>query len=214
MANCYIDPCAPLSWDALFPYVLPYVLGVPDELMAHHIRLACIEFCRRSGISHDENVFDLQAGVDTYFLKTLCDYQIIRIYEVDVLHRWVYKPTIRKPLIPWHWTAFGFWMENIDVIHMSRPVAQDITEAMRVEFVVAPTQDGCCLDNYLYESWAEGIAFGAIHRLSLIPNTGWYNLNQAQIFGLKFRNEIARARTAVDLNFTSGPLVMQGERFI
>src|SRR6516225_4403258 len=97
---CYIDPTSCISWDALFPYVLPYTLGVPDELMAHHIRLSCIEFCRRSGILHDENVFDLQTNVLEYFLTTLCEYDIVRVFQVTYRNQWYYRPSITKPLQP------------------------------------------------------------------------------------------------------------------
>ena len=210
MANCYIDPNATLSWDALFPYVLPYVLGVPNELMAHNIRLSAIEFCRRSGILHDENTFEMQAGVSDFFLTTICDYEIVRIVEVSMCGCYHFRPTLHKPMNNCFCGPYGFWMENVDVLHLSKPFPGFQTQPqpnnpankhLRVEFVVQPKQDGCTLDNYLYEYWAEGIAYGAIHRLMMIPNVKWFNPQLAQAYQLKFRNEIVRARTANDLNF-------------
>lgn len=37
-----------MIWRDLFPYVLPYVPGVPDATAVHHIRNAAIDFCRRT----------------------------------------------------------------------------------------------------------------------------------------------------------------------
>lgn len=213
--TCYIDPTSCLSWDALFPYVLPYTLGMPDELMAHHIRLSCIEFCRRSGILHDANEFDLQSHVSDYFLTTVCEFEIVRVFEV-VFHRlWRCHPSVTKPINRFCAGPYQFWMENVDVIHLSAmPTTNDIEKGLRVEFIVQPKQDGCILDNYLYEYWAEAIAYGAIHRILLLPNTGWFNPNLSKEFMLKYRAELARARSMGDMNFTSGSIEMTTRRWV
>lgn len=222
MANCYIDPNDTLGWDALYPYVLPYVMGAPDELVLGQLRLAAIDFCKRSSILHDENTFDMQAAVTDYFLTTLCDYQIIRTYKVTVLDRWEYYPSINKPR-QFTCGPYQFWMENVDVLKLSRPFTnldsaavppQTTNQNLRVEFIIAPKQDGCVLDNYLYENWGEGIAYGAIARLLKMPKAPWFNPAMGNDYELKFRKETARARTAADMNFTSGSVEMQMRRWV
>ncbi|MGH7745450.1 MAG: hypothetical protein ACREQ5_11750 [Candidatus Dormibacteria bacterium] len=227
--SCFIDPTKQLSWDALSSYINPYVLGAPDNLIQHNARLSAIEFCRRSGILHDENLIDLQTGVQDYFLTTVCDYEVVRVFEVTMLDRWVIRPSITKPRkfnnfagfnsvsyygTNWWCGPYGFYMQNVDVIHITPATQQNFTQGLRVEFIVQPKQDGCVLDNYLYEYWAEGIAAGAIARLCLIKNTSWYDPGLFKEFDMKFRNELNRARGTVDMNFSSGSMMMQSERWI
>jgi hypothetical protein len=228
MAGCYINANSHLSWDALTPYILPWVLGAPEELLMAQARLACIELCRRSGILHDENHIDLQKGVTEYFLTTLCDYQIVRTYEVTMLNQWTFRPTIDKPLrrnggpfnsvgyygTSWWCGPYGFYMPNVDVVQITPATQQDFPLGLRVEFIVMPKQDGCTLDNYLYENFAEGIAAGAISRLKKIKGTNWYDPPGALDYERAFQKEITRARGIVDMNFTSGSVMMQAERWV
>lgn len=212
--SCYIDPLSCLSWDALLPYVHPYARGAPDEVMLQAIRSSAIEFCRRSGVLHDENTLDIQAYVKDYPLETLCDYEIVRTYEVVVSNTWRYRPSITKNRVCWTLGGYQFYMQQPDIVVITNPPSMDIPNGLQVEFIVQPKQDGCTVDNLLYESWAEGIAFGAIARLLMMPNTSWFSMPTAQAFQVKYRSELARARTSVDLNFTSGSAIMQTERWI
>lgn len=226
---CSLDPESHLAWDALSPYVNPYVLGVPEALMLHTIRESCIEFCKSSGVLHDEQWIDLQKGVHEYFLETLCDFQIVRVFQVDMLNRWSVQPTVRNinrraPNIPfnavdtygpsWWCGPYGFYLENVDVIKLTSGVQQDYPKGLRVEFVVVPKQDGCTLDNFLYQNYAEEISAGAIGRLKLIKDTAWYDPQGSLMFFNKFRKGVGIARAAVNRNFTSGPLYMQAQRWV
>lgn len=228
--TCYIDPNKPLSWDALDSYILPWVLGCPIEIIRAQARLSAIEFCRRSGILHDENYFDLQKGVQEYFLSTVCDYQIVRVYEVTMLNQWIFRPTVQKPMrnagIPFnsvgYWGAswwcgpYGFYMKAPDVIQITPATQKDFPKGLRVEFVVMPKQDGCTLDNYLYETWAESIAAGAIARCKAMKGDTitWYDPQGAKESMTRFINDMNRARGNVDMNHTSGPIAMQAERWV
>lgn len=228
--NCYVDPNKPLSWDALDPYILPWVLGCPVEIMRAQARLAAIEFCRRSGILHDENYFDLQAGVSEYFLSTICDYQVVRVYEVTMLNRWTFRPTLTKPLQQWggpfnavgyqgtNWWCgpYGFYMKSPEVVFITPCTQQDFKAGLRVEFVVMPKQDGCTLDSYLYETWAESIAAGAIARIKSMKGESitWYDPTGARDFNMRFINDMNRARGNADMNHGSSSGKMQAERWV
>ena len=37
-----------MKWEDFGPFVLPYVVGCPLPTMVHHVRLAAIEFCKRT----------------------------------------------------------------------------------------------------------------------------------------------------------------------
>lgn len=225
---CNFDPNDHLSWDVLGPYILPYVLGVPDELMNHHARLACIDFCKSSGILHDENYIDLQKGEREYFLTTECDYQIIRTYSVTMLNRWTLQPTMDKPIRPylapfntvgyygvgWWGGPYGYYMYDVSTIIISPATQQDFLKGLRVEFIVAPTQDSCTLNNYLYSSFAEEIAAGAISTLKLIMGQNWSDPKGSGFWQNKFRRGVAKARATADRNFTSGPLMMRSNRWV
>jgi hypothetical protein len=204
--SCYIDPNGALSWDALLPYVLPYTRGVPDEIAAQAIRASAIEFCRWSGYLHDVAKYDLQANVHHYPLETLCDYNIVRVFRVTVRGVWNYWPVVEKPLF--QCGCFVFFMESPTCLRLQRPPQLDEPQALEVEVVVAPKQDSCTLDNDLYEYWADGISAGAVDRILSMPNTDWYNPSEAKRFGLKFKNEKARARAERDRQFASSSMMV------
>lgn len=228
--TCYIDPNKPLSWDALDPYILPWVLGCPVEILRAQARLAAIEFCRRSGILHDENYFDLQKNVREYFLTSVCDYQVVRVYSVSMLNKWTFNPTLNKPLVVqggpfnsvgywgynWWCGPYGFYMKSPSVIEITPATQQDFPRGLRVEFVVMPKQDSCTLDNYLYETWAESIAAGAISRCKMMkgPTITWSDSEGAKEYNTRFLNDINRARGNADMNHTSGPTYMTAARWV
>lgn len=231
MAGCYVDDTTPeQQLDALYPYVLPYVLGVPEPVMAGEIRLALVEFCRRSGILHDENWIDLQKNVQEYFLETHCEYDIVRIFRVDMLNRWSFSPTIQRPIgnqggpfnsigywgTGWWCGPWGFYVVAPNVIRITPATQQDFKKGLRVEFIIQPKQDSCGLNSYLYQQWAEGIAAGAIARLKRMKGQDiqWYDPQGAAEFEAKFQKELGRARSTSDMNNTSGPVMMTAQRFI
>jgi hypothetical protein len=195
----FINPNATLSWDAALPYVVPYVIGAPPELILHHIRMAAIELCNWSGIIHDINKYDLQKGVQDYQLITDCNYNIIRIKRVTVDERWDYTPVTAK--LPAGIGAYLYQMTSPTMIHLRRPPNKDDPQGLEVEAIVAPKQDSCVLDNYLYEQWVQGIAYGAISTLIALPNTNWYNPKEADRYELKFRKEKVRCRAEADRAF-------------
>jgi hypothetical protein len=209
--SCYINPEGVLGFDALLPYVNPYVRGAPPEIMLHHIRLSTIEFCRRSGILHDINQYYLQAYTQDYQLTTDCNYDIVRVVRVTVDKRWNYSPVNVK--LPGGVGAYLYHMTSPTILHLRRPPAIDNPNGLEVETAVAPKQDSCVLDNYLYEMWAEGIAAGAISRLLSIPQTNWFDRQSLADFALKFRKELTRCRAEIDRAFAPGGL-MKTEQWI
>lgn len=181
---------------------MPYCRGVPDEIAIHNIRLATIEFCRRSGILHDVQKYDLQAYVEDYQLTTDCNYEIVRVFRITVNEWWTYTPVNEK--IPQRGIgAYLFYMSSPAMCHLRRPPAIDNPKGLEVEVIVQPKQDSCVLENYLYEFWAEGIAAGAISRLLLLPQTNWYDPKLATDFRTTFRKELTRCRIEIERSFTN-----------
>lgn len=211
MADCYLDPNSTLSWDSLFPYVTPWVRGAPTDLMAHHIRMSCINFCRVSGILHDVQTYDLQAYVQDYYLTTECDYEINDIVRVTIDKRWTYTPVNFK--LPAGVGAYLVYADSPTHIVVRRPPAIDDPQGLEVETTVKPKQDSCVLDNYLYQNWAEGIAEGAIASLLSIPQTNWFDRKESNEHQKLYRREITRARAYIDRSFQQRT-VMRGEQFV
>jgi hypothetical protein len=197
--TCYINPTASLGWDALLPYVMPYARGVPDQIVLHNVRMAAIDFCKRTGILHDIQTYNLQGFVSNYQLTTDPNYTIIRVVRVTVDKRWDYQPVTSK--LPAGIGAYLYHMTSPTTLHLRRPPPIDDPQGLEVETVVQPQQDSCILDNYLYQAWADALASGALERLLAIPQTDWYNPAQARDFGIKYSKEISRARALIDRAF-------------
>lgn len=76
-----------MKWSDFGPYVLPYVIGCPDPTMEQHVRLAAIEFFRRT-LSWRE-VLDavLTDGTERVELELPSGAQVIKIKSVEVAGR-------------------------------------------------------------------------------------------------------------------------------
>ena len=208
---CYISPTGTLSWDALLPYVLPKARGVPPDLALQYIRESAIEFCRRSGILHDIQQYYLQAYVEDYQLVTDPNYEIVQVFRVTVDKRWNYSPVNQK--LTAGIGAFVYHMSSPTIINLRRPPAIDDPKGLEVETIVAPKQDSCVLDNYLYQQWATGIAAGALDSILSLGQTNWYDPKAAQRYADIFTKNLTRARAMIDRAFSPRSM-MKTEQWI
>lgn len=199
------------TWTDLLPYVIPYVRGVPEELAVHHIRLAAIEFCRRTDLLRRLNIFDVQEGVTDYFFEVDNCYVPVRVLNV-CFDKHKYFPKSGESCC--HVGCHTFWLDDPCSINISKPPQKDIAGGLEVTISIAPSQDACVFDEYLYQEWAEVIAHGALERIFTIPDTNWFNQNLAVMYRDKFRVGIGHGRNKNFLRHASGPMMMQGEAWV
>lgn len=228
----------------ILPYVLPNCNALPEEMAMDYGRRAYIEFARRSGAMCHVVVDDLQEGVRDYPIDVPTGFQVNRINWVEIERHRIVSPSFdhneahticsgsNQQLYqnysggamngsygygPNYWCACGPWqftMQGYECLWLYKAPIKDHENGIRIEFSVFPTQDICVFDADFFDRWVEGIAYGALSRALLLPNTDWYDKQESMLYAKKFNIEIQRARHKFDLNYSRGPMRMQAKRFV
>lgn len=159
-----------MLWSEFGPYVMPYVIGVPEPMMALHVRLAAIEFCRRTlcDIRTLEGVL-CDGASPLVELEPEQGTQIIKIKAVEVAGKeWpvvdaragLSHARSQSPL------DFAFTEDNIS---LSVYPLQAAGVAVVVDAALAPSLTAASLSKPVAAKHAQDIAHGAVASLKRIP---------------------------------------------
>ncbi len=201
-------------WSDLFPYVLPYVIGCPDPTAEQHIKLAAIDFCRRtlchrvtlepelcSGVSHDIELCP-ESGT-----------QIIKIKAVAVGEREfslvdpVRGLSMARSEYP---SDFVFTQDNLTLqvypLQVSgTPVVADVA--------LAPAITATGLNAILAAAHLQDIVQGAIASIKRIPGQPFSDLNGSTLHQGLFEARIKTVAAKVARGFASARISSHGRFF-
>lgn len=159
-----------MKWSDFSPYVLPYVTGCPEPVMEQHVKLAAIEFFRRT-LSYRQVLDPVTTdGTALVPLDAPMQTQIIRIKSVTVGdHDFPLVETARGfELSRTHpGREFAFTQDGSTlVVYPIQPAGiQVIAEA-----AVAPSVTSTTLDDAQAQQHMQDIAQGAIASIKRVPN--------------------------------------------
>lgn len=190
-----------MNIDELYPYVLPHVLGCPNPVMAHHIRLAAIEFCNKTRW-HEDECLPINDGIGRVRLQTDSHIEVSNISKVYVDGREYSNKTSRS----------GFGLLNSGSVEQFYCVlgsgqvlainpAPTSNATVRVVASFRPTISATALDGALDE-WREGIASGAVHRIAALPEQAFSNANISMFHKTMFDMSVQEARVKKYLGST------------
>jgi hypothetical protein len=170
-----------MLWSDFSPYVLPFVIGAPEPLMALHVRLAAIEFCRRT-LCHTRTLEPVTTdGISTLVeIEPEAGTQIVKIKAVTVGGReWtlVDPGTGLSYLRIQSTQSLAFTQDNISL--QVSPLQVAGTEVV-IEAAMAPTLTAGSFDDILGAQYAQDIAHGAIASLKRINGQPYSDLNGAK----------------------------------
>ena len=201
-------------WSDLLPYVLPYVIGCPDPTAEQHIKLAAIDFCRRtlchrvtlepelcSGVSHDIELYP-EHGT-----------QIIKIKAVAVGGREVslVDPVKGLSLARSEYPSdFVFTQDNLTLqvypLQASRtPVVADVA--------LAPAITAAGLSDMLSAAHLQDIVQGAIASIKRVPGQPFSDLNGSTLHQGLFEARIKTVAAKVARGFASARISSHGRFF-
>lgn len=180
-----------MKWSDFGPYVLPHVIGCPDPTMEQHVRLAAIEFFRRT-LSWRE-VLDavLTDGTEWVELEPPRQTQIIKIKSVSVAGR-------AFPLVE---TAHGMELARADtgrefvftqdgrtlaVFPIQKPGIHVVAEVALTPGITATT-----LQDALAYQHMQDIAHGAIASIARIPGQVFTDPSNSQAQQTLFERRIS-----------------------
>lgn len=239
--NCEMDT---VELKDILPYIQPNCVALPDEMGMDYGRRAYIEFARRSGAVVRRLVYDLQDGIVDYPIEVPDGYSVSRINRVIIEGNSVISPTHDDIVCcygwgggsqfiagsysggsmagsygygPNFWCPCGNWrfrMDGYNCLILQRAPVRDCEHGLVIEVSLQPKQDVCNFEADFFDRWCEGIAYGALMRALMLPNTDWYNPQESTRYRALFNAEIQRAKHKFDLNYSRGPATMRAKRFV
>lgn len=175
-----------------YPYVLPSVIGAPDPVVDHHIRQACIEFCRRT-LCYTKTLAPIVAdGIETKFtIVPPSETEVIKVMGVAVDGRpWTVVDTQRGIELvrndSYQDFAFTEDRETIDVYPLQ---ALDIE--ILVDAALVPTYTATTIDSDVVGRYMQDIAMGALASLQMMPKTEWSDPGHAKVNAHMFNSRCA-----------------------
>lgn len=190
-----------MLWSEFNPYVLPYVIGAPDPLIAHHVRLAAIDFCRRTAC-HQATLAPVMTGGSVLLgLIPIPGTQIIKVkaVEVDGRDHALIDPVgglrLARADSP---QEFCFTQDN-STMHIYP--APDAGVSVVVDAILAPSLIADGLDDAIGGAYMQDIALGAIASLQRVPNQSFTEINGSALMQAQYQARVSTTAAKVARGF-------------
>lgn len=195
-----------MLWSEFSPYVLPYVSGAPDPLIAHHVRLAAIDFCRRT--SCYQASLDPIASDGTVLVEIEADtgLQIIKIKAVAVngkdypLVDSAGGLKLARANSP---QDFCFTQDN-QILQVYPAPAAGVTVVL--DAILAPTLTATGLINAVANAYMQDMAMGAIASLQRVPNQPFTDLNSSALMQAQYQARVSTTAAKVARGLMGGKM--------
>jgi hypothetical protein len=203
-AICLQHAVPQVSFDAFIPYISVVVDGVPANVAGHMARLATIDFALRSHVVRRTMWAPSQTAVRHYPLEIGDCYTMVSVSSLSVNEEQyaARAPAGQVDIYSGCWFAF----EQPCDLYIGRPACEDRARGLEVNLIVAPGQDSCTIDQWVYQRYAEPIAAGALARLFRMPSEPWYDLRLAKDYANDFDRMLTLARAADRSGYSSAPM--------
>lgn len=213
-----------MKLDALLPYLLPDVPGVPDITALQALRLSTIRFCEET-LAWDEiqDPVPLEDGVNEYDLDVEQGSRIAAIKNVWLADRPltpVSMEELSQRLPNWQ-TATGS-----DPVYYNAPADQnairiypipdgveDFGKTMTLRVVYVPTLAATTVPDSVLNLYLEPIIHGAKYRLMVAPGKGWSNPQLAVYHQAEFEKGVHSAKIDILHEGVQGSLRVKPLRF-
>jgi len=178
-----------MQWSDFGPYVHPFVIGCPEPVMTHHVRLAAIEWCRRT-LCWTEWLDDVSTeSTPETEIDPGRNRQIIKIKHVLVGGKdWgLVEPNYGIRLALQQSSEEFCFTEDQKVLQI-HPL-QPTNTTVRVRAALAPTLQAPSMDRVLDEH-AQDIAEGAIASIMRLPGQSFSSMGDSVVHEAAFRGRI------------------------
>lgn len=209
---------ATTAFTSLLPEVLPSVPGCADIVAVNAIRNSVIEFCERTlywqelqdsaTVTTADFPYDLKAPAGarvTQVLAVIVNGTPIDPTGADALaavSNWQ-NHTAQQPLAYYHITP--------QQIGLYPALGTSATLQIRVAY--APTRTATAFEEYLYQTYMEALADGALYRLLGMPGRAWSNPELGLFHRRKFQQAVQGAAVDANKTFSRTQLTIQMRAF-
>ena len=180
-----------MLWSEFNPYVVPYVLGAPDPLIVQHVRLAAIDFCRKTACHQATLDPVLSLGTELITMVPGGGLQIVKVKSVAVdgndypLVDAVGGLKLVRSESP---QDFCFTQDN-QTLQVYPAPAVDIEVV--IDAILAPTMTATSLNDVVANTHMHDIALAAIASLQRVPNQPFTDLNSAAITQAQYQGRVS-----------------------
>lgn len=195
---------------SLLPEIRRNVKGCPDLTMIYALNRAARMFCSDSWICRRKQIDTLVVGQQQYPFNPPANEEVICIK-----HAMVQFPAPSNSVIGMQVIYGEFINPNwgpscpralcmIPYTNYYLDRKPDQAYILTIEYVTQPIMEGNYIPDELGVRYVQALGYGALEYLLMMPNCPWSNPQQAAFYGLRFNQEIAKARGEAAFDFSPG----------
>lgn len=211
-----------MKTEALFPYLLPDVPGVPDVTAKQALLLSTIEFCVLTHAWDEiQDQITLEDNVNSYDVDVLQGSRVVAVKNM-----WTNTQELRPVTMSELQRLIPNWQEATGSIP-SYYNAPDDQGAFRIypiplasnglqltlRVAYAPTLTATSIPDAVVNRYLEPIISGAKHRLMVAPGKGWSNDKLAMYHKGQFDEGVLRAKIDIMHDKAQGTIKVKPVRF-
>ena len=191
-----------VTYNNFLPEIHTAFPDLPEVIVLNAIRNSCIEFCEQTlCLLYEQDAISLVAGENTYDFD-LPPYtslvSIVSAYYKDTALTAVNLNTIAA-LYPGDWrTVEGaprYYLQlTRDALTVVPKPATAESQVLKLIVALKPTRDSYDVDDSIYDSYTDAVAYGARARLYDTPGHAYFNLDASLNYKKLFLCEVAKAR--------------------
>lgn len=187
-----------VAWSSFKSLVQPDLPGCPWASIVEALRWSAVEFFDRSKVWRTEPAIEFDTIVGQSDYSPVLPGKISRVTSVHKIGGHYLQKIRRGYIEPWQYADNGTpreYLEKNDTTITLFP-APDAAETWAIDCCMIPDRDSATgIPDYLYRSYAEVIASGAVARLAAKPIDGatWANVEMAAYHKQLFEAGINRA---------------------
>lgn len=196
-----------VEWSEFIPYVLNEVPGCPRGVAENFIRKFAIRLCEKGlvirkhaseiniaedmaeyNLNFTENLYRPVGIVNAYYTGTNTQMEPKNEAMMDdQVMNWRLMTTSTRPVY--------YWLTIDHKLHVyPKPTVDYDDDPIDVECWVAPVRTASKIDEFVFNSYAETIAYGALSELQIMPDTSWNNGDLATRNERNWRQGLRNAR--------------------
>jgi hypothetical protein len=212
------DPLETVSLSDFTPEVVLAAKDCPHEIAENYLRHAAIDFAERSQVVVRALYVHVQACVNDYLLELPTCERIVSVQQVcnrdgcQAIVAATHGPCMLP--CPLGCGASVAWFREPNMIFFSPAPNHDLQDALKVDVATAPQRDACDLDRAYYEKYHEAVVHGALARLLMIKDSGWYDPNLARDHRVQSDQKISAAGMDRLTGGVRGPFRMVPRRIV
>jgi hypothetical protein len=221
------------TYDTVLPEVAPHVAGAGEMLVVNAIRNSVIDFCKRSWayqvllgpITITPFIQEYVFAAGTYGQPAATDQAQIMWAKYNNRVIWpVTKADLN--LDQYNWASptpqsvivasaarcgnnpLNYYSDQESSLIGLTPIPNAVpnVSALYVQMALNPLRASVDMPDWIYETYLEDIAHGALYKLFAMPKKMWTNANLAGTYKKLFEEGCADARIQSARNYTRAPL--------